>query len=104
MGSAIFLFSMTQFKEDIRYKFGAIPQKNPNRDVEDMEFPGVLNEQNVEIPGVNTKRSGIYWGNPEEIMWNFHGSWLMALGIPMDVTQFCGIFRDKLHFVWNFQG
>ena len=44
MGSAIFLFSMTHFNEDIRYKFGAIPQKNPNRDVEDMEFPGVLNK------------------------------------------------------------
>ena len=44
MGSAIFLFSKTQFKEDVRHKFGAIPQKNPYRDVEDTEFPGVLNE------------------------------------------------------------
>ena len=70
-----------------------------------MEFPGVLNKWNVEIPGVtvSTKISGIYWGNPEEIMWNLHGSWLLTLEIPMDVTQFCGISRDKLHFVWNFQ-
>ena len=25
------------------------------------------------LPGVNTKRSGIYWGNPEEIIWNSMG-------------------------------
>ena len=68
MGSATLLFSKTQFKEDIRYRCGAIPEQNPNREVEDMEFPGVLNKQNVEIRGVNTKRSGIYSGNPEEIM------------------------------------
>ena len=59
----------------------------------------MLNKKNVEIPGVNTKRSGIDWGNPEEIIWNFHGSWLLTLEIAMGVTQFCGISRDKLHFV-----
>ena len=60
-------------------------QKNPNRGVEDMEVPGVLNKYNLEIPGINTKMSKIYWGNPEEINWNFHGSWLLVLEIPMGV-------------------
>ena len=36
-------------------------KKNPNRErgVEDMEFPGVLKKEHVEIPGVNSKGSGI---------------------------------------------
>ena len=45
--------------------YGAIPQKTRNRGVENMEFPGALNKWNVEIPGIHTKRSGIYWGNSE---------------------------------------
>ena len=59
----------------------AIPEKNPNRGVEDMDFWGVMNKQNVENPGVNTKRSGThcgtYWGTPEEIMWNSMGLGLL---------------------------
>ena len=37
-------------------------RKNPNRGVEDMEFLGVLKKKkkNVEIAGVNKKRSGIF--------------------------------------------
>ena len=58
---------------------GLFQKKNSNRGAEDMEFPGALNiKQNVEILGVNTKRSGIYWGNPEEIMCNIVDS--MSLG------------------------
>ena len=30
--------------------------------------------------------------------------WRLALEIPMDVTQFCGVSEVKLHFVWNIQG
>ena len=61
-----------------------------------------MNKQNAEIPGVNTKRSEIYWANPEEIKWN---SMAFVLGnsngcntIPMEFPEV------KLHFVWNFQG
>ena len=68
-----------------------------------MEFPGVLIKQNVEIPGVSTKRSGNYWGNPGKIMWNFHESWLLALEIPMGATQFCGIsIRGEASFCLEF--
>ena len=28
-------------------------RKNPNKEAEDMEFPGVLKKDHVEIPGVN---------------------------------------------------
>ena len=31
----------------------AILEKNQTRAVEDIEFPGVLKKENVEIPGVN---------------------------------------------------
>ena len=54
MTSAIFLFSKTQVKQG-QVGVGASPEKNPNREVQNMEFPGVLNKQNVEISGVNTK-------------------------------------------------
>ena len=31
----------------------AIPEKKQTREVDDMEFPGILKKENVEIPGVN---------------------------------------------------
>ena len=43
-----------------------------------MEFSGLLKKRNVEIPGVNKKRSGISKDDSEKLMWNFHGSWFLA--------------------------
>ena len=37
-------------------------------------------------------------GDQEKIMWNFYGSWLLALEIPMGETQFCGISEKKRQF------
>ena len=70
---------------------------------EDTEFPGVLKNWNVEIPGVNTKRSGISKGDQEKIIWNFHGSWFLVSEIPIRVTQFCGISRGEDLFSLEFK-
>ena len=40
----------------------------------------------MEIPGVNSKRRGISWGDHEKIL---------ALEIPGSVTQFCEISRSE---------
>ena len=60
-------------------------QKKFKQGVEDMEFPGVLNRMWKFLGSIQKKRSGNLWGNPEEIMWNFYESWLLALEIPMGV-------------------
>ena len=46
-------------------------RKNPNRgrEVEDREFPGLLKKKHVEIPGVNSKRSGISSSDWEKWVW-----------------------------------
>ena len=50
-----------------------IPEKIQTGRVEDMEFPGVLKKEHVEIPGVKYKRSGISRDNQEQIMWDIQG-------------------------------
>ena len=37
------------------------------------EFPEVLKKEHVEIPGDNSKRSGISQSDEEKIVPNFHG-------------------------------
>ena len=54
MRSAIFLFSKTQFKQEA---MGHVNSKQGHS----------IYKWNEEISGVNTKKSGICWGNPEEI-------------------------------------
>ena len=49
-------------------------------------------------------RKGIYRGEQEKIMWNFHKSQIQALEFPRGVTQVSEIPGVKLHFVWNFLG
>ena len=46
-----------------------------------MEFPGVSKKYSVDFPGVNSKRGVISKGNQEKIMWDFQGSWFLALEI-----------------------
>ena len=76
--------------------------RNLNRDgergVEDMEFPGVLKKYHVEILGVNWKRSEIFRGD-QEIMLHFHESWFLTLDFPRGVTQFYRISKAKGSFV-----
>ena len=50
---------------------GAIPEKTQTG-VTGIEFSRVLKKWNVEISGVNKKRSGISRDDQEKIMWNFH--------------------------------
>ena len=38
----------------------------------------------------------------KKIVWNFHGSWFLALDIPMAVTQFGGISRGEASFCLEF--
>ena len=52
----------------------------------------------MEIPGVNSKRRGISWGDHEKIVWNFDGFCFLALEIPGSVTQFCEISRGEALF------
>ena len=35
----------------------------------------------MEIPGVNKKRNKISKGDPENNLWNFHGSWFLVLDL-----------------------
>ena len=67
-----------------------------------MEYSGVLQKQNVQIPGFNNKGSGISKGDQEQIMQNLHGFWFLALEIPMGVTQFCGISNGEASFCLEF--
>ena len=66
-------------------------RENSKRGAEDMELPRILKKNNVEIPGVNKKKSC-------EISKGL-GFWHEIL---MGITPFCGNFRVKLHSVWNF--
>ena len=52
-----------------------------HREVEDMEFPRVMKKEHVDIPEINSKRSGIFRASQEKNMWhmwNFHVSWFLA--------------------------
>ena len=50
-----------------------------------MEFPWVLKKQNVEIPGINKKRSGISRGDQEKIMWNCP-AWVLVFVLGNDIA------------------
>ena len=50
-----------------------------------MKFLGVL-KKNAETPDVNKKRNEISRGDQKNIVWNFYGSWFLALEISMGVT------------------
>ena len=51
--------------------------------MEDMEFPGILNQEYVEIPEGSIKKEVEFpGGRKEKFMWNFHESWFLALEIP----------------------
>ena len=71
----------------------AIPEKyqswGERGEVEDMKFPGVYQK----------RACGISKGDQENIIWNFQGSWFLALKFPMDLTKMCGIYR---HQGWSF--
>ena len=41
---------------------------------------------------------GISIGDQENVVWNIHGSWFLALETQTGVTQFCGISRDEASF------
>ena len=73
----------------------AIPEKNKQWEVEDMEFQGLSKKQNAEFTGV---------GDQEKIMWNLQGSWLLVLEFPRDVIQFCTIFRCGALICLEFPG
>ena len=49
----MFFYSVFSIYRCFFAKKWAIPEKNPNRKVDDMEFLGVLKKKHVEIPGVN---------------------------------------------------
>ena len=53
-----------------------------------MEILWVWKKKHMEIPGVNQnqKRSEVSRGDQEKIMWNFHGSWYLAMELPRGVT------------------
>ena len=66
MGSAILLFSKTQFKQEKLGRYGAIPEKIQTGRVEDMEFRDLINrmwkflgsiQKEVEFPGLIQKKS-----------------------------------------------
>ena len=50
---------------------GCFRKKNIRRGVEDMKFPGVLKNKMWKFQG---PRKGIYRGDQEKTMWNFHES------------------------------
>ena len=50
------------------------------------------------------KGSRISRGDQEKIVWNFHGSWVLALDIPMGETQFWGISGGEASFPLKFPG
>ena len=47
---------------------------------------------------------GIFKGDPEKIMQNFHESWMWVLEVARGVTQFLEILGVKLHFCLEFLG
>ena len=77
-------------------------RKNLNRAVEEMEFPGVLKKENVEIPGVNFKKSRISRGVQAKTHVEFHGSCFLTLEFPKGVTEFCRISRSESFFSLEF--
>ena len=48
------------------------------------------------------KRSGNSGGDQEKIMWNFHGSWFLALEFPSGVSKSCEISRFEALFCPEF--
>ena len=59
--------------------------KQGGEGVDDIEFPGVLKKEHVEIPGVYQKKGGIFKEDDQEkVFWNFH--------------------RVLVFWCWNFQG
>ena len=69
-----------------------------------MEFPEGLKKWNVENPGVNKKRSGISRYDQEKNSVEFPWVLVFVLGIPMGVTRFGEISKDKVTNVKKFQG
>ena len=73
-----------------------------------LRFSQEIPTTNYKITGTGTrdssllKRSGISNGDQEKIVWNFQGSWLLALEFPGDLTQFCGISRGGALFCIQF--
>ena len=61
-----------------------------------MEFPEGLKKWNVENPGVNKKRSGISRYDQEKNSVEFPWVLVFGLGIPMRVTRFGEISKDKV--------
>ena len=47
---------------------------------------------------------GIFKGDPEKIMQNFHESWMWVLEVARGVTQVLEIPGVKLHFCLEFLG
>ena len=43
-------------------------------------------------------------GDQEKILWNFQGSWFLALEFPRDVTEIFRISRGGALFCLEFQG
>ena len=78
-------------------------RKNPHGGLRTWNFWGSL-RKNVEIPGVDQKRSGNSRGIQEKLMWNFHGSWFLTLEFPRAATQICRISRGKSFFSLEFLG
>ena len=59
-----------------------------DRDVEEIDFPGVLKKKHVKILGVY-----------EKLMWSFHGSWLLTLEFSSGCfTQLSRIRRGERLF------
>ena len=67
-----------------------------------MEFPGVLKEEYVEIPGVQLKKKLDFQGYSTKLIRNLHASWFWTLKFPMGVTQFWRIFRGESLFSLKF--
>ena len=66
-----------------------------------LRFSQEIPTTNYKITGTGT-RSGISNGDQEKIVWNFQGSWFLALEFPRDLTQFCGISRGGALFCLEF--
>ena len=69
-----------------------------------MEFPGESKKEHVEFPGFNEKQNGILKGDQEKIVWNFQGTWFLALEFSRDLTRFCRISRGGALFYLDFPG
>ena len=63
--------------------------------VEDMEFPGVLKKEHVEILGINLKRSGISRVCSRKIHVEFPWVLFLTLEFPRGATQFWRISRGE---------